>query len=146
MARTPKRAGRVAQPGSLFLSEVVARNLRNYRALRRLTQDDVAAVLDQLGHRWTAGIVGFVERGDRTVAIDELAGLAVALGVSVAALLDPRGPVGSLGPAVDVGGQLTIPPPLARDFISGPQPDDERARHIAALAGTPNPINTREDT
>jgi hypothetical protein len=89
-----------------------------------------------------AGIVGFAERGDRTIAVDELAGLAVALGVSVALLLDPRGPAGSLGPALDVGGQSTIPPPHARWLVSSLEPDDERARAIAQLAGVTSHAET----
>jgi hypothetical protein len=79
------------------------------------------------------------------VTVDELAGLGVVLGVTVAALLDPTGPQRSSGPSVDVGGRNPLPPPIARKFISDPQPDDTRAHHVAALAGIPNPINSHQE-
>jgi transcriptional regulator with XRE-family HTH domain len=136
MPRTPKRAGRTAAAGSMFLSEIVARNVRNYRALRGLHQAELARVLARLGHGWVAGTVSEVERNGRSVTVDELAGLAVALRTSVAALLDPVGPQRSEGPAIDVGGDLPIPTgPISQQFITDPKPDDQRARIVAALAG-----------
>jgi len=136
MPRTPKRAGRTAAEGSMFLSQIVARNVRAYRALQGLHQAELARLLTRLGHGWVAGTVSEVERNGRSVTVDELAGLAAALRTSVAALLDPCGPQRSEGPAVDVGGDLPIPMgPVSRGFVLDPKPDDVRTRAVTGLAG-----------
>lgn len=100
---TPKRAGRSAKAGSRFPAEVLAANVRDYRQLRGLSQEQLAQKMAELGHPWTAGIVGFVERGDRNVTVDELVGLAFCLGFHPGKLLDPAGVLGLYGGA-DVAG------------------------------------------
>jgi transcriptional regulator with XRE-family HTH domain len=141
MPRTPKRAGR-PERGGRFLSEIVTLNVRAYRAMRGLTQEDLAERLAALGHGWVRATVSEVERNGRTIAVDELAGLAAALGVSIARLLTPV----AADMRIDVGGRGPLPPAIARPFILDPELDDGRARQIAALAGIPNPINHQEDT
>jgi transcriptional regulator with XRE-family HTH domain len=141
MPKTPKRAGR-SERGGRFLSEIVTLNVRAYRAMRGLTQEDLANRLAALGHGWVRATVSEVERNGRTIAIDELAGLAAALGVSVAALLNPIAGDTQL----DIGGQSPLPPPIARPFLFDAELNDERARHVAAFAGIPNPINNKEET
>src|SRR5690606_10504137 len=92
-------------------------NVRKRRQLRDLTQDQLAARMTALGHEWTAGIAGFVERGDRTVTVDELVGLAVALEVSVGDLLDPAGADQRLDFGLDFGGPEAIPVAAAGRWV-----------------------------
>jgi transcriptional regulator with XRE-family HTH domain len=88
---TPKRSGRQPEPGSRFLSDVLADNIRSRRSDRRLSQYQLAKGMAALGHPWTDSIVGFVERGQRNVTIDELAGLALVLSSTLGDLLSPAG-------------------------------------------------------
>jgi len=55
----------------------------------------------QLGHRWNDSIVSRVERGDRSVTVDELVALGLILGASPSTLLKPAADVA-------VGG-VTVP-------------------------------------
>lgn len=84
-------------------SQVLADNVRAFRLLRGLTQAELGDRLTELGHGWGAGTAGFVERGDRSVNVDELCGLAVALGVTLGQLLDPSGPDHSHRRSLDLG-------------------------------------------
>lgn len=68
-----------------------------------MTQTDLSDLMAALGTEWTPGIVGFVERNDRAVTVDEYVALALCLGVTVGALLDPTGP----GGIEDLGLDLT---------------------------------------
>lgn len=101
---TPKRTGRQAKPGSRFPADVLADNVRAYRKLRNLSQEQLAERMAGLGHAWTAGIVGFVERADRNVTVDELLGLALVLGFPPGKLLDPAGVLGLQGADPEEGG------------------------------------------
>ncbi len=104
MARgTPKRAGKKARGGGAFPSDNLAQNLRAYRAIRELKQDDLGERMALLGHEWTAGTVGFVERGDRAVSVDELVGLSLCLHLTIGQLLDPTGPDHSRRASLEVG-------------------------------------------
>jgi transcriptional regulator with XRE-family HTH domain len=145
MARTPKRAGRKPQAGALFPSQVVVRNLQAYRALRGYTQEDLGARLRSMDSDLTASALGFVERGDRTLAVDELVQLAVALEVPVSALLDSGGPLKSTGPYLDLGGGRVLDPPYARWLTTSPDLDDQQSHAVAAAAGltSPNTTTTR---
>jgi transcriptional regulator with XRE-family HTH domain len=122
---TPKRSGRQAKPGSRFPGEIVAENVRTWRGVRRLSQAQLAARMSSLGHRWTESIVGFVERGQRNVTVDEYIGLHFALELDdFGALLDPLGIEGEMrpygpydkidAPGLDYGG----PEPLPAEYIS----------------------------
>src|SRR5918992_5014083 len=111
--KTPKRAGRSPKPGSRFLSEVVADNIRAFRVLRRISQSDLAAAMHGHGHHtWSRATVSEVERYGRTVSIDELASAAVVLRVPLNRLLDPfmlpEG-AGDWLSDVDFGGSTAIP-------------------------------------
>jgi transcriptional regulator with XRE-family HTH domain len=88
----------------MFPSEAVARNVRSYRLLQRMTQEDLASRMTELGLDWSAGTVGFVERYDRAVTVDEYAGLVLSFGVTVGALLDPTGPLGTDKVGLDLVG------------------------------------------
>jgi hypothetical protein len=121
----------------MFLSEVVARNVRAYRTLANLHQSQLAALMTRLGHGWAAGTVSDVERNARNVSVDELAALAVILRTSVPALLSLVGFWQSEGPLLDVGGQSPVPRPYGQRLVGDTDPDDERARVIASFAGLP---------
>ena len=66
-------------------SDALAANVRAYRVLRRMTQDELAARMTQLGHCWGRSTVSAVEGGGRNVSVDELFGLAASFGVSIGA-------------------------------------------------------------
>ena len=93
MPATPKRMGRRPTPGTRFLSQVVADNIATYRQLRTLTQDQVTYAMRDMGHNWTRAALSEVERGGRHVNPDEIASLALILGVGLLDLLDPMGPL-----------------------------------------------------
>jgi transcriptional regulator with XRE-family HTH domain len=67
----------------------VAENVRAVRDRRRLSQNQLAARLGELGRPMQASAVAKIESGDRRVDVDDLTALAVALNVSVARLLLP---------------------------------------------------------
>jgi transcriptional regulator with XRE-family HTH domain len=68
----------------------VAANVRSLRSLRNLSQEDLAAAMRHLRHGWSRATVSEVERGDRNITVDELAGLAIVLNVAPGELLDPE--------------------------------------------------------
>lgn len=112
---TPKRAGKQPRTGSRYPADVLADNVRAYRKLRGLSQEQLGEKMADLGHGWTAGIVGFVERGDRNVTVDELLGLALVLGFPFGKLLDPSGVLGLYpGAVVDEAG-VEEPAPTGLD-------------------------------
>lgn len=108
MPKTPKRAGLVPRPGSRFLSEVVASNIRAYRRRRDLTQDQLAERMEALGHGWARATVSEVERNGRSVSVDELAALAMVLEVLLGELVDPAGPDRDERVALDLGGEIDL--------------------------------------
>lgn len=67
------------------LTRILADNIRAYRRLRQLSQEELADQCDL--HRT---YVGSVERGERNVTLKTLETLATALGVSVPELLTAR--------------------------------------------------------
>ena len=103
MPSTPRRKGRVAPMGAALPSEVLADNVRAYRALRQLIQEELAERMSELGHDWSRSTVGDVERNARGVTVDELFGLAISIGVTIGQLLDPTGPDHSRALSLDVG-------------------------------------------
>lgn len=117
-------------------SDALAANLRAYRLLRHLTQDGLAAQMNQLGHGWGRSTVSAVEGRLRNVTVDELFGLALCLGLTVGQLLDPAGPDQSRRMSLDVGLRdsdtgrpETVEPTLARLWAS--------SRAVIRLAGEP---------
>lgn len=100
------KGGPGAGPGSGRPSDALAENLRAYRMLRRMTQDQLAARMSHLCHGWGRSTVSAVEGKSRNVTIDELFGLAVSVGVTIGELLDPTGPDHRRQLSLDIG----IPP------------------------------------
>ena len=93
--KTPQAARESAPPGTVFIDDVLAKNLRIYRLLRDMEQELVANRMVGLGHdKWRRVTVSEVERGRRKVTVPELVSLVVVLGATVEQLLDPRGPGG----------------------------------------------------
>jgi transcriptional regulator with XRE-family HTH domain len=117
-APTPKRSGRTPQPGTRFLADVLATNLRAYRLLRGLEQQDIAERMAKLGHPWKRQTVSEVERGRRNVTVDELLALAMTLPVPVWVLLDPLGPEGTNDTPIDSGAGQALPAKLVRDWLT----------------------------
>ena len=106
-------------------SEVLAANLRAYRLLRHLTQDELASRMTALSHGWGRSTVSAVEGGARNVTVDELFGLALCLGITIGQLLDPEGPDRSRRLSLDVGLRVAgdgrpqpVDPVLARLWAS----------------------------
>jgi len=98
---------------------VFAYQLRTARLLGGLEQADVAERMARLGHPWTRQTVGEVERGQRNVTAAELLAVALALGATVADLLDPR--PATLGPSRPVVGPDVAVGPAARVVLLIPR-------------------------
>jgi transcriptional regulator with XRE-family HTH domain len=118
MPRTPKRAQREPRPGSRFLADVLADNIAGYRSMRKLSQRALADEMRRLGHQWSASTVSDIENGDRSVAVDELVGLALVLDTNPPALLDPGGIDGNATEDLDYGDGVT-PVKFARAWLRG---------------------------
>lgn len=82
--------------------------------MRGLKQEDLAARMRHLRHDWSRATVSEVERSGRNVTVDELASLAIILGVAPGEPLDPEG----LGVALDLG----MTGPLRRQPQMPPRP------------------------
>jgi transcriptional regulator with XRE-family HTH domain len=120
---TPTSKGRSATPGAVLLSDVVARNVRAYRRVRDLTQDQVAAAMSELGHGWSGSTLSFAEKGDRTLTTDELFALAIVLETDVLDLLDPTGIDKRQIAPVDYGRgrsvEHTLPATVVKNWLRG---------------------------
>ncbi len=103
-------------------SDALAENLRAYRILRRMTQDQLAARMSHLCHGWGRSTVSAIESKSRNVTIDELFGLAVSVGVTIGELLDPTGPDHRRPLSLDVG--------LRAADDGNPQPVAPRLAHL----------------
>lgn len=119
MKPTPKREGREPLPGSRFLTDVVAENVRVLRSLRQFSQSTLAAIMAYLGHDWSRATVSDVERAERNVTMDELLALALALGATIPDLLDPAGVDGRGTNALDYGRTVAMPSRTARHVLHG---------------------------
>lgn len=84
-------------------SVVLAKNIGAYRALRHITQDDLAARMTALGHDMSRSAVSAIEGLGRSVSVDEMFGLAISLGVTIGQLFDPTGPDHGRVLPVDLG-------------------------------------------
>ncbi|WP_185931266.1 helix-turn-helix domain-containing protein [Streptomyces sp. WAC08401] len=69
--------------------QTVAANIARLRERRGLTTRQLSGVLERAGRNIPASGITRMEKGERVVTVDELAALAVAFGVSPAALLLP---------------------------------------------------------
>jgi transcriptional regulator with XRE-family HTH domain len=147
--RGPYRRGKGRRVGDQGRpSHVLAENIRTYRALHQLTQDELAARMTHLGHGWGRSTVSAVEGKGRNVTLDELFGLAVSIGVTVGDLLDPTGPGHTRQVSLDVGlpapgGGHSVPPAVAQLWAAsravvrffhddGHQPEFDVAGDLAA--------------
>jgi transcriptional regulator with XRE-family HTH domain len=119
MRATPKKAGRQPEPGSRFLSDVLADNVRAYRSLRRLSQGELARRMVEARHPWTRATVSDVERANRNVTTDELLALAMLLDIAIGDLLDPAGVDGRSTAPLDFGGWRPMPVGMASRWVRG---------------------------
>lgn len=71
------------------VGEAVAVNVRQVRERRRLSQQQLASKMGDLGRPVQASTIAKIEGGDRRVDVDDLLVLAVALNVAPARLLVP---------------------------------------------------------
>ncbi len=119
MPQRPGDPARQPEEGARFLTGVLTENARAFRALRRLSQDDLAARMRALGLGWVRATVSEVERGGRNITVDELGALALALDTNVVALLDPRGVEGDGAGYVDFGGGTPVRDTFALEYLVG---------------------------
>jgi transcriptional regulator with XRE-family HTH domain len=119
MRATPKKAGRRPAPGSRFLSDVLADNVRAYRSLRRLSQEELARRMVAARHPWTRATVSDIERANRNVTIDELLTLAMIVDSPIGDLLDPAGVDGRGTVQLDFGGWRPMPVGMASRWVRG---------------------------
>lgn len=80
--------------GVVTVSVVLGDNIRAYRLLKKMKQEDLAEAMRGYLHPWRRTTVSEVERAHRNVTIVELLTLVLILRVSVEELLDPAGPGG----------------------------------------------------
>lgn len=98
-------------------SDALAANVRAYRVLRHMTQEDLAARMTHLCHRWGRSTVSAVEGRSRNISVDELFGLAASFGVSIGQLFDPTGPDHSRRLSFNVGvADRSVPRSVEPDF------------------------------
>lgn len=125
MAGRTRRVQRSERSWARSLAEVVAFNVRGYRALRELSQSGLAERMTIYGYRWTTATVSEIERVTRNVTLDELLCLSMSLGVTISDLLDPSGIDGRQTDALDYVGpdgadELSpFPVGLARKVLRG---------------------------
>lgn len=96
-APTPAASGDQPPDGILTIPNALGSNIRAYRLLNGLEQEDIAARMQLFTHPWHRATVSEVERARRNVTVAELLALVLILDVSVTELLDPRGPGGRWG-------------------------------------------------
>lgn len=97
--RKPGREGEGPRRPSVVLAE----NLRAYRVLRHITQDELAARMSGLGHQMSRSTISAIESLCRSVTVDELLGFVICIGVTIGQLLDATGPEHSRPHGLDVG-------------------------------------------
>jgi transcriptional regulator with XRE-family HTH domain len=99
-------------PGARFATSIVAANIAGYRkaASPTMNQRDLADRMRAIGLQWSQATVSLIENARRPVTVDELLGLAIALGVTVPALLDPAGVAGTDERHVGLLPADTVPP------------------------------------
>ena len=98
-------------------SDALAANVRAYRVLRDMRQEDLADRMTHLCHGWGRSTVSAVEKLGRNVTVDELFGLAASFGVSIGQLFDPTGPDHSRRHSFNVGiTDRGVPRPVEPDI------------------------------
>ncbi len=94
------------------LTQTLARNLVRLRTERGRSQRALADDMRRIGHKWNDVTVSNVERGDRSLSVDELGALAVVLRVSPGKLLVPLSDIA-------VGPDVVIEKDLAAAWLEG---------------------------
>jgi len=122
---TPSAAGESTPEDIATIPAALAFNVQTYRLLSRLDQEDVAAQMQYLGHKWRRATVSEVERARRNVTVSELLALVLVLGATVEQLLDTRGPRGQSGPRLALG--------VTRVQYSGGPEEDTLVTQVSGL-------------
>jgi len=102
------------------LRAVFGRNVAAYRTLGQMTQTDLAERMTILGLPTERSKLAYWETARNSGWLDSVAVVAAALGTSVAALLDSRGPLRSPGPPLELLNGAVLPPALAAAFTTEP--------------------------
>ena len=97
----------------------IAANVRHHRRVRDLHQRDVADRMTLLGYPWTQRTVSDAERHNRDLTFDEVAALAIVLGVTPVDLLDPRGFQPSERPDLPFIGLGNVTVEQAAEWLAG---------------------------
>ena len=114
-----RRPGRVAVAFGPT-AETVAQNLRRIRELRGLSTYELSDRLAERGRPISPSGLAKIERGERRVDVDDLAALAVGVGVNPSALLLPPTDDRTLLVRVTGGGPVTAR--AAWDWADGLHP------------------------
>jgi hypothetical protein len=79
----------MADEAGRTIQQVVADNILGLRSFRRLSQEDVAIAMRELGYDWTRTTISELEGTARGLRVDELLALGLIFGVRPTDLLDP---------------------------------------------------------
>jgi hypothetical protein len=117
------RKTRAPREGARFLAEVVAANVAARRHVFQptMTHAALAERMRVLGHDWKPHTISDLERGRRTIHVEELGALAIALHATIPMLLDPTLTLAD-ATSIDVGGDLdehVIPAERGRRWLYG---------------------------
>lgn len=69
-----------------YLNGVIAANIRAERARCRMSQEDIAGYMRNLGWKWVRQTIGVIENAERRVTAAELIALAGIFGVPITTL------------------------------------------------------------
>jgi transcriptional regulator with XRE-family HTH domain len=101
-------------------AQSIAGNVRQQRRLRDLSQQDMAERMTVLGYPWSRATYSDVERHNRELTFDEVAALAIVLGLPPLELLDPLGPSGNGRIVLEFGGrERSLTSRMAREWLHG---------------------------
>ncbi|MER5384488.1 helix-turn-helix transcriptional regulator [Streptomyces sp. NPDC002688] len=118
MTNEKRRPRPAAQYGPT--AEAVAENVKRIRERRNLTIYSLSGALEKVGRPITPSAVAKIERQQRQVSVDDLAALAVVLGVSPSALLLPLDDAAQS--TIEVTGGGAVPADVAWDWADGQRP------------------------
>lgn len=105
-----------AVPGATTAAEAIARNVKRLREAQRLRQADLSERLEVLGQPMRQNTLTRVENLQRSVTVPELLALALALGTTPTALLDPGAEYLAIGATDD---PTLLSPKDARAWLGG---------------------------
>src|SRR5665811_473557 len=118
MTPAPREKAKPRQD-AIFPGQLLAANVRAARALRNMSQQDLAERMSVLGQQWSRPTVSQVERAARAVSVDELFGLAHALETDILVLLSaPEG----FRVQIDTGLLTTLSPAAVKAMLSHDSP------------------------